>query len=83
MVVTLGQQYNGGEKPTVILYSCIHHHTAIPNNRKKQKDDNLGLQLILIQPFGGNIDCKVNNSLWDLIGFPDGSNIVSTVSCRG
>ena len=26
MVVTLGQQYNVGEKPTVILYTYINHH---------------------------------------------------------
>ena len=27
MVVTLGQQYNVGEKPTVILYNYIRHAT--------------------------------------------------------
>ena len=26
MVVTLRQQYNVGEKPTVILYTYINHH---------------------------------------------------------
>ena len=26
MVVTLGQQYNVGEKPTVILYTYINRH---------------------------------------------------------
>ena len=26
LVVTLGQQYNVGEKPTVILYTYINHH---------------------------------------------------------
>ena len=26
MVVTLGQQYNVGEKPTVIMYTYINHH---------------------------------------------------------
>ena len=30
MVVTLGQQYNVGEKPTVILYTCINHHAQPP-----------------------------------------------------
>ena len=71
MVVTLGQQYNVGEKPTVILYNYFHHHGAIPNKtktdfslkkKKKTKYDNLGLQLTLFQPFGGNIDCKGKNS---------------------
>ena len=28
MVVTLGQQYNVGEKPTVILYSYIDRHAG-------------------------------------------------------
>ena len=31
MVVTLGLQYNVGEKPTVILYTYIYHHAEPPN----------------------------------------------------
>ena len=34
MVVTLGQQFNVGEKPTVILYTYINHH-AEPLNITK------------------------------------------------
>ena len=30
LVVTLGQQYNVGEKPTVILYTYINHHAQPP-----------------------------------------------------
>ena len=30
MVVTLGQQYNIGEKPTVILYIYINRHAGTP-----------------------------------------------------
>ena len=30
MVVTLGQQYNVGEKPTVILHAYINHHAQPP-----------------------------------------------------
>ena len=30
MAVTLGQQYNVGEKPTVILYTYINHHAEPP-----------------------------------------------------
>ena len=30
MVVTLGQQYNVGEKPTVILYTYINRHAQLP-----------------------------------------------------
>ena len=29
MVVTLGQQYNIGEKPTVTLYTYIYRHAGI------------------------------------------------------
>ena len=32
---------------------------------------------------GGIIGCKDKISSWHLIGFPDGSNIGSTVSCWG
>ena len=39
MVVTLDQQYNIGEKPTVILYTNINRHagTTPENSEKKQK----------------------------------------------
>ena len=30
MQITLGQQYNVGEKPTVILYTYINHHAGTP-----------------------------------------------------
>ena len=36
MVVTLGQQYNIGEKPTVILYSYINRHAGTPEKQRKQ-----------------------------------------------
>ena len=29
MVITLGQQYNVGEKPTVILYTYINRHAVV------------------------------------------------------
>ena len=32
MIVTLGQQYNVGEKPTVIPYIYINRHAGTPNN---------------------------------------------------
>ena len=37
MVVTLGQQYNVGEKPTVILYSYINRHAVTPDKQRKDK----------------------------------------------
>ena len=30
MEITLGQQYNVGEKPTVILYTYINRHARMP-----------------------------------------------------
>ena len=33
MVVTLGQQYNVEEKPTVILYTYINRHAGTPNKQ--------------------------------------------------
>ena len=41
MVVTLVQQYNIGEKPTVILYTDINRHAGTPENSEtKQKNQN-------------------------------------------
>ena len=40
MVVTLGQQYNIGEKPTVMLYTyiiiIINRHTGTPDKTKQK-----------------------------------------------
>ena len=38
MVVTLGQQYNVGEKPTVILYTFVNRHAEPPNITKHKND---------------------------------------------
>ena len=38
MVVTLlGQQYNTGEKPTVILYTYINRHAGTPDKKQKKQ----------------------------------------------
>ena len=37
MTVTLGQQYNIGEKPTVILYTYINRHAGTPEKQRRQK----------------------------------------------
>ena len=36
MVVTLDQQYNIGEKSTVILYSYINRHAGTPEKQQRQ-----------------------------------------------
>ena len=42
MVVTLGQQYNVGEKPTVILYTyIINRHAGTPDKKRKQNRNNV------------------------------------------
>ena len=37
MVITLGQQYNVGEKPTVILYTYINRHAGTPTKGKTKQ----------------------------------------------
>ena len=37
MVVTLGQQFDIGEKPTVILYTYINRHAGTPEKQRKNK----------------------------------------------
>ena len=36
MVVTLGLQYNVGEKPTVILYTYMNRHEGTPDKNKTE-----------------------------------------------
>ena len=36
MVVILGQQYNVGEKPAVILYTYVNRHAGTPDKKQKQ-----------------------------------------------
>ena len=33
MEITLGQQYNGGEKPTVVLYTYINRYAGTPEKQ--------------------------------------------------
>ena len=49
MVVTLGQQYDVGEKPTVTLYTYynINRHAEPPNITKHENDS-------AIQPYNNN-----------------------------
>ena len=36
MVVTLGQQYNTGDKPTVMLYTYINRHAGTSNKKQNK-----------------------------------------------
>ena len=50
MVVTLGQQYNIGEKPTVILYTyiIINRHAGTPEKQRKQNGTTSNMVVIII-----------------------------------
>ena len=41
MVVTLGQQYNIGEKPTVTLYTYIDRHAGTPKKQRKKNKNKI------------------------------------------
>ena len=78
MVVTLGQQYNVGEKPTVILYTYINRHAGTPEKQQQQKNVvHLSSNTIVI--IYCYIGCKDKATTWYLNGFPEGSNLGSTV----
>ena len=77
MVVTLGQQYNVGEKPTVILHTSINRHAGTPEKQQEQKQcstsSNMG---IIIYCY---IGCKDKAITWYLNGFSEGGNLGSSV----
>ena len=75
MVVTLGQQYNVGEKPIVILYTTyiISRHAGTSEKHQKQNRNMVVIIYCYI------IGCKDKATIWYLNGFPDGGNLGSTV----
>ena len=77
MVVTLGQQYNVGEKPTVILYIYIinRQHAGTPEKQQKQKQWSTSSNTVVII-YCYIIGCKDKATIWCLNGFPHGSNII-------
>ena len=62
MVVKLSQQYNVGEKSTVILCTYINRYTGTPDKKQKQKQ----------KQYSTTPDMA---STWYLNGFSDGSNL--------
>ena len=52
-VVTLGQQYHVGEKPTVILYTYINRHAGTPNKTKTK--DTMSLEYSSVCNIGSRI----------------------------
>ena len=47
MVVKLGQQYNIGEKPTVILHTYINRHAGTPEKQRKQNSTSSNIVVII------------------------------------
>ena len=77
MVVTLGQQHNVVEKPAVILYTYINRHAGTPEKQQKQKQcSTLSNMVVIIYCY---IGCKHKATTGYLNGFPEGSNLGSTV----
>ena len=79
MVVTLGQQYNVGEKPNVKLYTYINRHAGTPDKKAKTKQKKYTTTSNMVVIISCFIGCKDNESTWYLNGFPEGSNLGPTV----
>ena len=74
MEITLGEQDNVGEKPTVILYTYSNRHAGTP---EKQRQLSTPSHMVVIIYY--YIDYKYKATTWYLTGFPNGSNLESTV----
>ena len=77
MQITLGQQYNVGEKPTVILYIHINRLQGHQKNIKNKPET----MEYTITHGSSNIHYKgyeYKATTWYLNGFPTGSNLGST-----
>ena len=75
----IGSTYNVGEKPTVILYTYINRHSGTPDKKQKQNRNSTTSYMVVIIITYCFIGCKDKASSWHLNGFPDGSNLGSTV----
>ena len=53
MIVTLGQQHNVGEKPTVILYTYINRHAGTPEKQRKKQKQNKTCYIVIIYRYIG------------------------------
>ena len=47
MVVTLGQQYNIGEKPSVILYTYINRYAGTPEKQRRKNSTSSNMVVII------------------------------------
>ena len=81
MEITLDQQYNVGAKPTVILYTYINRHGGTPEKtvKTKQKQCRASTPSHMVVIIYYCIGYKYKATTWYLTGFPNGSNLGSTV----
>ena len=79
MEITLGQQYNVGEKPTVILYTYINRHAGTPEKtvKTKQRQCSTPSHVVVIMYY--YVGYKYKATTWYLIGFLNDSDLESTV----
>ena len=57
--VTLGQQYNIGEKPTVILYTYINLHARTPEKQRRQNSTSSNMIVIIYCYIGYKDEIKL------------------------
>ena len=69
MVVTLGKQYNIGEKPTVILYTyIINRHAGKPEKQQKQKHCSTSSNMVVVIIYCYIIGYEDKATTWYLNG---------------
>ena len=62
MEITLGQQYNVGEKPTVILYTYNNRYAGTPENCCIKSTNNITLAASLVQVQCTEFLCDLHNT---------------------
>ena len=58
--VTVGQQYNIGEKPTVIPYTYINRHAGTPEKQRRQKSTSSNMVVIIYCYIGRDDKVTIN-----------------------
>ena len=79
MEITSGQQYNVGEKITVILYTYINRLVGKPEKNVNTKQIQCSTPSHMVVTIYCYMSYKYKATTWYLTEFPDGSNLGSTV----
>ena len=80
MEITLDQQYNVGDKSTVILCTYINRHAGTPEKTVKTKQRQCSTPSHMVVIIYYYIGYKYKATTWYLTGFPNGSNLVEIVT---